>query len=516
MLHGTLTLLNRSLREAARKRGAHAVRLLSVLVLFGMLIESHVTSGGVGAPGLRLFRSVCYLSVALISLAGLGFFASAIAEEKEEGTLGLLKIADLSTLSIVLGKSTSRLAIALVVFIGQLPFALLSITLGGLTAKQVWAAYVAIAAYLILVANIALLYSVMCRRTATAALLLLATLMCGLFVAPHLHDSRAALELDKLVPVNSSSMDVVWGTSQFFAENSVLRRIDRILTTGFKDSAFSSQVWTSLAAAFAFFVVSCLIFDRFTEYVGATSAGLRGSRLGRWSDRRMRPRTWRWPLMWKDFYFVAGGPMLAIVKTVLYLGLIAGMFWQYDWLWAFTYMSLSEAAWYLATLIAIAEALLYAARFYHVERTEGTLPTLFMLPSSLMSISYGKLAGCLLGSLPTVLMFVALVIFVPDPGIREKTVFQQIIPGCMLLLVLVHLTVLYSLIVRWGSLPLAVGTLLLGGSCIGPIVAAAVATIYTAGQGVASAFGPVLYAGLVVSGALQIAIAIRLRAIAGQ
>src|SRR5262245_50288767 len=161
MLRGTLTLLTRSLRDGARMPRAHGVRLASVLILLGMLIEAHVSSGGVGAPGLRLFRWISYLSIALVSLAGLGFFAGAISEEKEDGTLGLLKLADLSTLSIVLGKSTSRLAIALVVFIGMLPFALLSITLGGLTAKQVWAAYVAIAAYLILVANIALLYSVM-------------------------------------------------------------------------------------------------------------------------------------------------------------------------------------------------------------------------------------------------------------------------------------------------------------------------------------------------------------------
>jgi hypothetical protein len=192
------------------------------------------------------------------------------------------------------------------------------------------------------------------------------------------------------------------------------------------------------------------------------------------------------------------------------------MFWRHDWLWAVTYMSLSETAWSLATLIAVAEALLYAARFYHMERTEGTLPTLLMLPNSLMSISYGKLAGCLLGSLPTVLMFVALFIFVPDPGIRETTVYQRIVPGCMLLLVLVHLTVFYSLIVRWGALPLALGTLLVGGSCIGPIVATAVATLYTSGQGVSSAFGPVLYAGLVVSAGLQIAIAVRLRTVAAQ
>jgi len=357
---------------------------------------------------------------------------------------------------------------------------------------------------------------VICRKTATASILLLFTLLSGLIIAPLLHNSRAGLVRDKLIPTQGAVADVVWGVSRFFAENSILHRIDQILTTGFKESAFSLQVWTNLAAALACFIVACLVFNRFTEYVGSTPGGARSGLLARWTDRRVRGRVWRWPLMWKDFYFLAGGPVFLVAKTAFYLGLIAAMFWQYEWLWVIYGVSLPEAAWFAAVLIAVSEALLYATRFYHQERTEGTLPTLFVLPKSLISISYAKLAGCLLGSLPTLLMFIALAVFVPGPTIQEATVFQRLIPGCMLLLVLVHLTVLYSLIVRWGALPLALGTLLLGGTCIVPIVAAAVATIYTAGQGVWSAFGPVVYIGIVVSGALQVAIGWRLRTVAAQ
>jgi ABC-type transport system involved in multi-copper enzyme maturation permease subunit len=515
MLRGTLTLLTRSLRDSARLRRAHAVRLVSVLVLLGMLIEAHISSGGVGAPGLRLFHSICYLSIALISLAGLGFFASAIAEEKEEGTLGLLKLADLSTLSIVLGKSTSRLAIALVVFVGQIPFALLSITLGGLTAAQVWAAYVAMAAYLVLVANIALVWSVVCNRTSSASLLLLLTLLLGLFVAPTLHKSQAGLERDKLVPVGNAAMDLVWGTSEFFDTNSIFTRVDTILTTGFDEPAVSMQVWTNLAAALVCFVLACLVFNRFTEYVGSTP-GVRGTRVRRWSGRSIRSRPGRLPLVWKDFYFLAGGPRAVIFKSVLYVLLIAGLFRMYDWVWVLSYASFQEAAWFSAVLIAVAELLLCATRIFHSERAEGTLPCLLVLPRSLWSICYGKLTGCLLGSVPTILMFVALFVLLPDSMMREEDFFENFMPACMMFLVLLHLTVFYSLIVRWGALPLAMGTLLLGGTCIVPIVATAVATIYTAGEGPDGAFGPVLYTGCVLSGGLQVAIAVRLRAVAAQ
>lgn len=513
MLRGTLTLLNRALRDGARLPRAHFVRLAAVLILLGMLIEAHVSSGGVGAPGLRLFRWICYLSVALVSLAGLGFFASAISEEKEDGTLGLLKLADLSTLSIVLGKSTSRLAIALVVFVGMLPFALLSITLGGLTARQVFAAFVAIGAYMVLVANIALVWSVICRRTSSASLFLLLTLMIGMIIVPMAHRSRAGFEREKLVPVNSRAMDSVWGASKLVDDNSILSRIDAILTTGYADSAFGGQVWTSLAGSLACFVLACLIFDRFTEYVGTATGGPRTG----WKQFSIpRGRLRRWPLIWKDFHFIAGGLELLIAKSILYAGLVAFVILRGDWVYAIYGYNVTNAAWSLAIVIAVSELLLCAARILHSERVEGTLPCLLTLPRSLASLSYAKLAGCLLGSVPTVLMIVALLVLFPIPSMTQADAFESVVPAAMLLLVLLHLTVLYSLLVRWGALPLAIGTLLVLGTCVVPIVAMAVAAIYTSGQGPGGAFGPVLYTGVAISVALQIAIAVRLRVVAAQ
>src|SRR5688500_2598287 len=111
-----LALLTRALRDGARLRRAHAFRIGMMLILLGMLIQAHYLSGGIAAPGLNFFRSLAFLNVALITLAGAGYFASAITEEKEEGTIGLLIMADLSVVSILLGKSTSRLVAAALVF----------------------------------------------------------------------------------------------------------------------------------------------------------------------------------------------------------------------------------------------------------------------------------------------------------------------------------------------------------------------------------------------------------------
>ena len=57
---------------------------------------------------------------------------SAEAEEKEEQTLGLLRMTGLNALSILLGKSTSRLLGALLLLLAQFPFTIFAITLAHL------------------------------------------------------------------------------------------------------------------------------------------------------------------------------------------------------------------------------------------------------------------------------------------------------------------------------------------------------------------------------------------------
>ena len=109
------------------------------------------------------------LNVALIVLAGISFFATAITEEKEEETLGLLKMAGLNPLGLLLGKSTSRLINTLLLLGVQFPFTLLAVTLGGATVTQIVAGYAALAAFLILTANVGLLASVVFRRGGTAS-----------------------------------------------------------------------------------------------------------------------------------------------------------------------------------------------------------------------------------------------------------------------------------------------------------------------------------------------------------
>lgn len=518
MFRGTLTLLVRSLRDDARLRRAHAFRIASIVVACGLLIEAHVMRGSIGAPGLRFFHSLCLLNFGLITLAGFSYFASVITEEKEEGTLGLLKLADLSTLSILLGKSTSRLLAALLVFTGQLPFALLAITLGGVTVHQIVAAYLALAAYMVLVANVALLCSVLCRRSGSAAVWMMLVSLLFLALVPLLYHARADLKKSGLMTDGAPLVDLVWWLVDRLYEASILTRIDAILATGFDGAVVSPQVVLSLAGALACFAASWIVFDRFTEYVDRSQPA-RGLVPRVRSRRLLRvARPWRWALVWKDFHFVAGGPIVVALKLALYPLIIVALFWQAEWVRVVFGLSLREAVWTAGLVMAAAELLLYATRIFQHEKKWGTLPCLALLPRTSISLGYAKLAGCLLGSVPTLLLLVGLDLVLPAGGrtIPEWCLEEAFVAGLVLFALVLQLTVLYSLIVRWGALPLALATLLVGGTCLAPFISAAVGAITTAGHSDLAEVAPILYTGGVLSALLQFLIALRFRAAAAQ
>ena len=106
------------------------------------------------APGRDVFRYMCWVNFFLLNLAGVSFFSTVITEEKEEMTLGLLRMAGISPVGILLGKVTPRLLGVVLLLSVQLPFTILAITLGGVAINQILAAYVALLAFAVLMAGL--------------------------------------------------------------------------------------------------------------------------------------------------------------------------------------------------------------------------------------------------------------------------------------------------------------------------------------------------------------------------
>ena len=174
--------LRRSLRTHCRSGKTYLIRGGMLLAMLASVASAQMTAGFMGAPGLFLFGSILWISAFLICLGGPAYFASIITEEKEQMTLGLLKMTGLRPVSILLGKSTSQMLGAIALLLVQVPFTVLSITLGGVSLPQVMAGYLALLAHLIFVTNLALLCSVVCRRgkrAATLTAVFLLAFYCG-------------------------------------------------------------------------------------------------------------------------------------------------------------------------------------------------------------------------------------------------------------------------------------------------------------------------------------------------
>ena len=512
MLRGTLTLLMRSVRADAQKRTPHAFRVGSMVIILLFLIVAHTSGVQVGAPGLSFFRFVTFLAAALITLAGMGHFANAITEEKEEGTLGLLLLADISPLSILLGKSTNRILSAWLIFAAQFPFALLSLTLGGITVTQIASAYLSLAAYLFLIANLALFISVVSRRTgeALAAMGVLSILLHG--TVPWLEFmKRRLISAQKITEEGELASLITWAY-EWYRETSIVFEIDRTFTPGETSLLISPQVITNFAGGIACFALAWWTFRQIVwdPDLSHPSRGTMPS-----SNSRMIsliPRPWHAALVWKDFHFIAGGPVMHLVKITLLPFFAVLCYRNADWVSSATGMPVAQFVRWSFLAVLVVELLIYASCLFHVEKKWGTLPTLLMLPYTIGALAYSKLLGCLLGSVPTVIALIVIACWDPGPGesIWNLMVNWSMLYGVCTLLVLCHFTVLTSLIVKWGALPLSAALLLILGSFAMPVISALMLLIAENYEEEYARMGPLIYATGIACTILQLEIGRRI------
>ena len=173
---GTFALVERSLRVDIRMTRTHLVRLLFACIILFLMWQTHDRITWSQAPGREFFLSICYLNFGLLNLAAMSFFSTAITEEKEEMTLGLLKMAGISPIGILLGKTSPRLIVAIMLLSVQLPFTFLAITLGGVLTNQILAAYLSLLAFAVMLSGLGGFLSTVCRRSNVSAALTAAAL----------------------------------------------------------------------------------------------------------------------------------------------------------------------------------------------------------------------------------------------------------------------------------------------------------------------------------------------------
>jgi len=336
-----------------------------------------------------------------------------VTEEKEEMTLGLLKMSGLNSVAILLGKSTSRLTGAVLLLLAQFPFTLLAVTLGGVSLRQIFAAYATLLAYLVLLANFALMVSVCSRRTLRAAavtgVLLIAFLIAGPIGVNLLPMSSPRFK----ATVTYALLDACAGGCQ--AANP-LARIGQIMASGFDGHPLGVQVVSNLALGGFFFVVAWLLFGAFTreQKAAAPARGVVARRSGRlrWIGIS---RTWRRPIAWKDFHFLAGGRFMIVVRFAGLLLLVLFFAWMHeatgegpppaDFIGGVLIIG--------SLIIAALEIISYVARMYQCEVRWHTLSELMLLPMSKRRITLDMILGLLPALIPYAVAFLIGVLLAP-------------------------------------------------------------------------------------------------------
>jgi hypothetical protein len=345
----------------------------------------YAKSLGLGAPtGWMLFIVVVVAQTVMVTLVGVSWFASAVTEEKEEGMLGLLQMTNLNPLSILLGKSTSRLGSALLLVLAQFPFTLLAITLGGVSMGQVLAAYWTLAAYTFFLCNVALLWSVLLPKTASATACTLVTLVVFLSSGPLLYELWEETSGVGWLAALLESLAVKVDTA------SPIKRLIEIGRTGYSGAPMGWQVWSNFALGLLSFLLAWAAFPWFANRSAEAGGGSGRRFLGRW---RRPARAWKNALAWKDFHFSSGGKLGLGLRIVLFGTLIAGILGLISNLPRDLF---SMIAW----LGFVLELAIVASRIVKMEVHEQTWSSLALLPMTIPQITRRKLLGSLLAILP--------------------------------------------------------------------------------------------------------------------
>jgi ABC-type transport system involved in multi-copper enzyme maturation permease subunit len=406
---------------------------------------------------------VIFLNAIFVTLLGVSYFSSAISEEKEEDTLGLMTMAGISPLGILLGKSTTRLFQVFLLLALQYPFTLLAITLGGLKPDQISAAYLALLAYTILLANMGLFCSVVSRRNRDAAsltvLLLIGYIFTPLFALIGVSFLSFQGGADWLSVAPLLKPILAW-----VSKTSVFTQLYEVTETGYQLS-FTPQLLTNFLGGIVFFLLSWLLFP-LVSHEPATEASTRALIPVKTSSRRWfgAGRAWSHSLAWKDFHFVAGGWYGIVIRIGLYTGLyVLTILVSYPW-WNRGYQKLNwqDVTYgyqiFLPPLFAV-DCALCASRLFQEEIRHQTLGALLMLPQSVAKLFYSKLIGCLLGLVPGMIaLLIAYCVLSNDSPIfivnRHNFWFACWYVANLFLLI--HLSLLFSLYLRWGAFAMSI------------------------------------------------------------
>lgn len=297
-------LIARNLRAGERTSGLFWLRAAMVGAMLLALWGGYGSRAITGGPGVVLLRTILEIDYWALLIAGICFFPVLIAEERERGTLSLLRLAGFRPLGFLLGQSLSAFLGCLLVLAVQVPFLLLAVALGGTSARQVGVALLILLLHAVTVYGVALLAGAVSHTSRSAVRLALWLVFLVTFLPRWLEGWCAAAGFS--VPMNAHLAPALLATL-----------FDDTLSA----SALAKGIATHAGIALAAGLGAWLLFDARDEPSRARQ------RARAWVKPRVRPRFPAGPQAFRTLATrLAFGPVrlrLALLTIHLVLALIA-------------------------------------------------------------------------------------------------------------------------------------------------------------------------------------------------
>ena len=138
-----------------------------------------------GAAGLYFFKFYFFIFHLVATIGAINIFSWAVSQEKENGVMDLLILSGIRPFRFITGRFTGKFAQLLSLIILQLPFCWFGVTLGGVNASQLYACFIFLFSWLLVVCSISFLSSVLFSTRKEAMIIAGLVVTILYFLNPH-------------------------------------------------------------------------------------------------------------------------------------------------------------------------------------------------------------------------------------------------------------------------------------------------------------------------------------------
>ena len=378
-----LPIVERELREAARRRSTYWIRLASALTAlltgsFFFLVTMHRSAQNLG---IILFVALAVVTFVYCLIAGAWKTSDCLSEEKRAGTLGLLFLTPLKSYDIVFGKLAATSLNTLYGMLAVFPVMAIPLLMGGVTGAEFGRVILVAVNNLFFSLAVGMFCSAVCRdeRKSAALALFIVITLSGLLPVTGLiaMDWGRSPQPDPFFLVPSP------GYACFMAFDETQQRFGKL-------NLFYPSLATIHLAGWLLLILACMIVPltwREKERGLAARGGLGASVSNRHFRRRL--------LEINPFFWLAARPRWKGIWPWAVL-ILAGLVWWWG-LTKFRRHWIDEGAFIFTTFVLHTILKLWLAseapRRFSMDRRSGSLELILCTPLKVREIVDGQLAA---------------------------------------------------------------------------------------------------------------------------